>query len=140
MTLSLQPVRVANGSDEEGMLVFDEERRLLAVLTHLSDENEVAPGQWFLEAGFGPLDGGNKPTFADRTQPRLGSASASGKSGKRPLDGPTRVEPSERAQALLFSLKEARSGQKLTESLHLLADGGADRRSQASSKPLCPPP
>jgi len=65
MTLKLQPVRVATGSDEEGVLVFDEEQRLLAVLTHLSEENEVAPGQWFLEAGFGPLDGVNHPTFAD---------------------------------------------------------------------------
>jgi hypothetical protein len=65
MTLALQPVRVANGIDEEGMLVFDENRRLLAVLTHLSDDNEVAPGQWFLEAGFGPLDGVNNPTFGD---------------------------------------------------------------------------
>ena len=65
MTLTLQPVRVANGIDEEGMLVFDEQRRLLAVLTHLSDSNEVAPGQWFLEAGFGRLEGGNNPVFAD---------------------------------------------------------------------------
>ena len=65
MTLMLQPVRVANGIDEEGMLVFDEGQRLLAVLTHLSEDNEVAPGQWFLEAGFGPLDGVNHPTFAD---------------------------------------------------------------------------
>ena len=65
MTFTLQPVRVANGIDEEGMLVFDEKQRLLAVLTHLSAENEVAPGQWFLEAGFGPLDGINHPTFAD---------------------------------------------------------------------------
>jgi hypothetical protein len=65
MILTLQSVRVATGSDEEGMLVFDEERRLLAVLTHLSSDNEVAPGQWFLEAGFGPVDGVNQPTFAD---------------------------------------------------------------------------
>jgi hypothetical protein len=57
MILTLQPMRVATGSDEEGMLVFDEEHRLLAVLTHLSEDNEVAPGQWFLEAGFGPLGG-----------------------------------------------------------------------------------
>ncbi|MGF9757071.1 hypothetical protein AAII07_17850 [Microvirga sp. 0TCS3.31] len=64
MILTLQPVRVATGSDEEGMLVFDEEQRLLAVLTHLSEDNEVAPGQWFLEAGFGRLDGVNQPTFA----------------------------------------------------------------------------
>jgi len=60
MTFTLQPVRVANGIDEEGMLVFDEEHRLLAVLTHLSDDNDVAPGQWFLEAGFGRLEGGGK--------------------------------------------------------------------------------
>lgn len=65
MTLTLQLVRVANGVDEEGVLVFDKEQRLLAVLTHLSDENEVAPGQWFLEAGFGLLDRVNHPTFAD---------------------------------------------------------------------------
>ena len=66
MSLSLQPVRVATGSDEEGMLVFDGAQRLVAVLTRLSDQNEVAPGQWFLEAGFGRLGGGvTHPTFAD---------------------------------------------------------------------------
>lgn len=62
MTLALQPVRVATGSDEEGVLVFDQDRRLLAVLTHLSDRNEVAPGQWFLGVGFGQISGGH-PTF-----------------------------------------------------------------------------
>jgi hypothetical protein len=25
----------------------------VAVLVHLSSENEVAPGEWYLEAGFG---------------------------------------------------------------------------------------
>ena len=65
MTLSLQPVRVATGFDEEGMLVLDEGQRLLAVLVRLSDENEVAPGQWFVEASFGRLDGGNHPTFSN---------------------------------------------------------------------------
>jgi hypothetical protein len=65
MSLSLQPVRVATGSDEEGMLVFDGDQRLVAVLTRLSDQNEVAPGQWFLEAGFGRLGGVTHPTFAD---------------------------------------------------------------------------
>ena len=38
--------------------------RLIAVLVRLSDDNEVAPGQWFVEAGFGRLDGGNHPTFS----------------------------------------------------------------------------
>jgi hypothetical protein len=35
------------------------------VLVRLSDSNEVAPGQWYLEAGFGRLVGGGHPTFAD---------------------------------------------------------------------------
>ncbi|WP_262273178.1 hypothetical protein [Microvirga yunnanensis] len=65
MTLTLQPVRVATGAEEEGMLVFDRDQRLLAVLVHLSPENPVAPGHWFLEAGFDRLDGLNHPTFAD---------------------------------------------------------------------------
>jgi hypothetical protein len=45
MTLTLQPIRVATGFDEDGMLVLDEEQRLVAVLARLSGENEVAPGQ-----------------------------------------------------------------------------------------------
>jgi hypothetical protein len=47
------------------MMVLDERQRLVAVLVHLSDKNEVAPGQWYLEAGFGRLDGINHPAFAD---------------------------------------------------------------------------
>ena len=65
MTFTLQPMRVATGFDEEGMLVLDEEQRLVAVLVRLSDDNEVAPGQWYLEAGFGRLDGGSHPTFSN---------------------------------------------------------------------------
>ncbi len=65
MTLALQPVRVATGFDEEGMLVLDEGQRLLAVLVRLSDTNEVAPGRWYFEAGFGRLDGGDHPTFSN---------------------------------------------------------------------------
>jgi hypothetical protein len=65
MTLALQPVRVATGFDEEGMLVLDEGQRLLAVLVRLSDNNEVAPGRWYFEAGFGRLDGGDHPTFSN---------------------------------------------------------------------------
>ena len=45
MSLNLQPVRVNTGFEEEGMLVFDEQQRLLAVLVHLSDGNEAAPGR-----------------------------------------------------------------------------------------------
>jgi hypothetical protein len=65
MTLALQPVRVATGFDEEGMMVLDEGQRLVAVLVRLSDDNEVAPGQWYLEAGFGRIDGTNHPTFSN---------------------------------------------------------------------------
>ncbi len=65
MTMTFQPVRVANGSDEEGLLAFDEEQRLVAVLTHLGDQYDRVSGHWYLEAGFGHLDGPNHPTFAD---------------------------------------------------------------------------
>lgn len=65
MSFILQPVRVATGSDEEGVLVFDRERRLVAVLTHLSDDYDCLGGHWFLEAGFGRLARPDGPTFAD---------------------------------------------------------------------------
>jgi hypothetical protein len=47
------------------MLVLDEKQRLVAVLVRLSDENEVAPGQWYLEAGFGGIDGTHHPLFSN---------------------------------------------------------------------------
>lgn len=65
MSFSFHPVRVATGFDEEGMLVLDGKERLVAVLVRLSDQNEVAPGQWYLEAGFGPLDGPGHPVFSN---------------------------------------------------------------------------
>jgi hypothetical protein len=65
MSLTLQPVRVGNGSDDEGMLVFDENQRLVAVLTHLGDQYDSVSGHWYLEAGFGRLDGLDHPTYAD---------------------------------------------------------------------------
>ncbi|MPR12717.1 hypothetical protein [Microvirga tunisiensis] len=70
MTFTIQPIRVATGFDEEGMMVLDEDQRLVAVLVRLLDGNEVAPGQWYLEAGFGRIDGINHPTFSnlDRAQ------------------------------------------------------------------------
>ena len=37
MSLTFQPVRVNTGFEEEGVLVFDEHRRLSAVLVRLSD-------------------------------------------------------------------------------------------------------
>ncbi len=65
MSFMLQPVRVGNGSDEEGLLVFNGQQRLVAVLTHLGDQYDGVSGHWYLEAGFGRLDGPNHPTFAD---------------------------------------------------------------------------
>ena len=65
MTLFLQAVRVATGSDEDGMLVFDEDHRLRAVLTRLTDQHDGVSGYWFLETGYGRLDGPDHPTFAD---------------------------------------------------------------------------
>ncbi len=64
MNLRLQPVQVATGYDEEGMLVFDENQRLLAVLTCLSDQHHDAAGQWFLEVLFGRV-GSSHPSFTD---------------------------------------------------------------------------
>lgn len=57
-------MRVATGFGEEGGLVFDEQRRLVAVLVQLPDENQIASGNRFLEAGFGPLGSVSPPAFA----------------------------------------------------------------------------
>ncbi len=66
MSLSIQPVRVATSSpDENGLLVFDSDQKLVALLVQLSDEHESQAGRWFYEAGFGPMDGPDHPTFAD---------------------------------------------------------------------------
>jgi hypothetical protein len=72
MSLTLQPVRVGNGFDEEGMLVFDEEQRLVAVLTHLGDQYDSVSGYWFLEAKFGLLEGLDHPTYADLDEAQEG--------------------------------------------------------------------
>ena len=63
MTFTLQPTQVATINDEEGMLVFFD-GRLVAVLVRLSDKNEVAPGDWYLEAGFGRGLEHDHPTFS----------------------------------------------------------------------------
>ncbi len=66
MALRLEPVRVATGLDEEGMLVFAHER-LVAVLVQLSDAHEESglAGHWFLETGYGFRLAGEKGTFPD---------------------------------------------------------------------------
>ncbi len=65
MTLTLQPVRIGNRSDEEGMLVFNGGQRLIAVLTHLGDRYGDVSGYWYLEAKFALLDGLDHPTYAE---------------------------------------------------------------------------
>ncbi len=47
------------------MLVLDGENRLVAVLTRLTDQHDGVSGYWFLETGYGRLDGPDHPTFAD---------------------------------------------------------------------------
>jgi hypothetical protein len=65
VTLTLQSVRVDTGSeDEDGLLVFAD-GRLVAVLVRLSDEHGDKAGRWFLEHGFGRLDGTTHPIFDD---------------------------------------------------------------------------
>lgn len=65
MTLRLQPVQIATGSnDSEGQLVF-REGFLVAVLVHLSDDHEDDAGKWYLEVGFGQLATAHSPTFPD---------------------------------------------------------------------------
>jgi hypothetical protein len=68
MSLTLQPVRVGTGSDEEGMLVFDDDQRLVAVLTHLSDQCGDVSGHWYLEAKFGLLEGLDPPISGHRVR------------------------------------------------------------------------
>ena len=65
MILTLEPVRVETGGpDEEGSLAFVD-GRLAAVLVRLSEQRGERAGSWFIEAGFGPFDGPNHPTFPD---------------------------------------------------------------------------
>ena len=64
MNVRFEPVRLATGSEEEGMLVFLDEK-LIAILVHLAPDNSVAPGHWFLEASFDGLPGLSAPTFPD---------------------------------------------------------------------------
>jgi hypothetical protein len=37
----------------------------VAILVQLSEKDKIAPGEWFLEIGFGTLSSVNYPTFVD---------------------------------------------------------------------------
>ncbi len=57
MNITFQPIRVAAGSrDGEGLMVLVD-GTLVAVLVRLtaSNDNPDVQGQWFVQAGFGPL-------------------------------------------------------------------------------------
>ena len=64
MTLTTMPVRVGTDHDEEGCLVFSNDR-LIAVLVRLSVQHGELAGRWFLEAGFGAVDALEHPDFPE---------------------------------------------------------------------------
>ncbi|WP_246215708.1 hypothetical protein [Microvirga makkahensis] len=59
------PVMIGRGDREGRLVLVDGE--LVAVLVRLDGDTHAADvrGQWFLEAGFGPLDTKRHPTFTD---------------------------------------------------------------------------
>ena len=70
MVLTLQPVRVAtNSADEDGQLVFSRDR-LVGVLIQLSAGHGELEGRWFLETGYGRLNGNDHPVFSDLDEAR----------------------------------------------------------------------
>ena len=59
--LTLQPARIATGSDEAGVLVLAE-GRIVAILVRLDAPfHGDAQGRWFLEVGFGRCAGTPAP-------------------------------------------------------------------------------
>ncbi len=65
MELGSRPVTVdTDAADQEGCLVFAD-NRLVAVLVRLSKEHGRKAGRWYLEHGFGKLEGPVHPIFAD---------------------------------------------------------------------------
>ena len=62
--IRFQSVLVATGHDEEGVLAFDGDR-LVAVLTRLGLDTEIAPGCWFVECRFQSGASVDHPTFPD---------------------------------------------------------------------------
>jgi hypothetical protein len=64
MTLTLQPVLLANRHDDEAQLVFVGDR-LLGLLVRLSEMHEGMAGSWFLEFAFDDLDHPPQSVFPD---------------------------------------------------------------------------
>ena len=64
MSISLQPVRIGTGYDEDGLLVLADDY-LVAVLVRLTDRHGEEAGKWFLETGYGRLSRRQQRIFAD---------------------------------------------------------------------------
>ena len=62
--IELQPVRLAVGEQTVGRLIFYE-GWLVGVISRLTEVHGPDAGRWFLEVGFGPLDGLDHPVFED---------------------------------------------------------------------------
>ena len=63
LVLQFQPIAVDTGSpDRDGMLVIAN-GLLVAVLVRLAEPEHDNFGSWFLEVGFGRLQGQRAPTF-----------------------------------------------------------------------------
>ncbi len=70
MELGSRPVTVdTDAADQEGCLVFAD-NRLVAVLVRLSGQHGRKAGRWYLEHGFGRLEGPAHPIFTDLDEAR----------------------------------------------------------------------
>jgi hypothetical protein len=69
MILRLDPVTIEGLENGEGVLAYWNDR-LVAVFVRLGRGHEADEGAWFLEKGFGPLDGPQPPAFANLDQVR----------------------------------------------------------------------
>lgn len=65
MSLYLQPVQVATGSNDTASNLVFADGFLVAVLVQLCEQHEEEAGRWFLEAGFGRVHHPHPPTFAN---------------------------------------------------------------------------
>ncbi|GJD72061.1 hypothetical protein CFIICLFH_0271 [Methylobacterium goesingense] len=65
MTMKLQAVQIATGSNDRESRLVSEDGMLVAILVQLSGEHGALAGKWFLEVGFGPVKDIHAPLFDD---------------------------------------------------------------------------
>ena len=65
-----QPVKISIAGAQDARLAFVDEA-LVAVLVRLPSGHGDEAGRWFLETGYGGVDGVAHPTFADLEEARL---------------------------------------------------------------------